>query len=139
MIVGMDLFGSGRIEALQHLVKMTWPVEFGCGAKPFAEFFGTWRPGEEAVQKRTQIESGSADNHGHLPTGGNVVDCGARQLGIVPGSEGLGRFSYIEQVVRNAGALRRRWLGGADVEASVDGDGVATDDLAAEFFCERQR
>ena len=41
-------------------------------------------------------------------------------------------------MVRDAGALGERGLGGADLHAAVDGDGVAADDLAGEALGESE-
>ena len=44
----------------------------------------------------------------------------------------LGHVEHVEQVVRDAAALRDRQLGGADVHAAVDLHRVGVDDLAAQ-------
>ena len=44
----------------------------------------------------------------------------------------LGRIGDVDQVMRDAALLVERHLVGADVEAAIDGGGIAVDDLAAE-------
>src|SRR3954469_24691992 len=67
---------------------------------------------------------------------GDFGDSSASKLGIIGRGEGFERFSNVEQVVRNAGALFSRRFRGADVKAAINGDGIAIDDLAMEFFGE---
>src|SRR5206468_6021068 len=50
----------------------------------------------------------------------------------------LGRIDDVDQVMRDAAAIGRRDLVGADVEAAIDGGRIAIDDLAVEALGEGQ-
>ena len=63
----------------------------------------------------------------------------AGQTAVVSGGEGFGGVGDVDQVVRDAAALGWRGLGGSDLHLSVDGNGVATDDLSGEALGEAER
>ena len=71
---------------------------------------------------------------GRRSAGGDAADGFAGEAAVVAGGEGLVGRGDVEQVVRDAGALVGRGLGGADLQAAVDGDGIAGDDLAGELL-----
>ncbi len=54
----------------------------------------------------------------------------------VYGSSGI---RHVDQVMRNALALFRRRLGRSQLHAAIHSDGVTTDNLAVEFFCQLER
>ena len=73
--------------------------------------------------------------------GGALGDSGdgfAGEAGVVAGGAGLVGGEDIDEVVGDAGAFGESGLGGADLHAAVDGDGVAGDDLAGEAFGESE-
>jgi hypothetical protein len=54
------------------------------------------------------------------------------------GVEGFMQITNVNQVVRHAGALDGRRLGGAEVESAIHLHRVHGDDFAADFFRERE-
>jgi hypothetical protein len=67
---------------------------------------------------------------------GDADDGFAGEPAVVAGGAGLVRLEDVDEVVGDAGALGERGLCGADLHAAIDGDGVATDDLAGEALGE---
>src|SRR6266536_678496 len=74
----------------------------------------------EVVQRRTHVEAGAADKHGHLATGEYLVDAGSCQPLILGHAGSLPNVPDVKKVVRHAGALGGAELGGADVHAAVE-------------------
>ena len=116
------------------------------GAAPFclrAELGAQWlvalRGGEQTIQQRAQIQAGAATYDRQAAALRDAGDGFAGQAAVVARGAGLVRIGDVDEVVRHALALVQRGLGGADLHAAIDGDGVATDDLAGELLCQRQR
>ena len=99
---------------------------------------GALGPGEKAVDQRAQVKSRAADNDRKVMA---VADFGEHlpgATGIFAGSHRLRRVDDIEQMMRCAGTFFRRRLGGADVEFSIDSDGIAIDDFALKALGQRE-
>src|SRR5215472_7007103 len=78
-----------------------------------------------------QIEAAPA-HHNRVPTaGGDLFDCLARQGGKGSDIERFGRRADVNQMMRDATALRRGWFGGAQVHSAVDLSRVSADDFGA--------
>ncbi|KAF0915039.1 hypothetical protein E2562_033167 [Oryza meyeriana var. granulata] len=74
-----------------------------------------------------QVEASPSRNNGDVASGKEVVGCCAGVAEEVPGGVILRRVQDVNQVVRHRAPLRRRGLGGADVEAAVDLDFASED------------
>ncbi len=86
----------------------------------------------QVVQGRADVQTRAADQHRYPAAGGDVVDRGAGQLGVVGHVRGLGHRPDVEQVVRDATAGGLGFLGRADIHALVELHRVGVDDLAAQ-------
>ncbi len=99
----------------------------------------TSRSGEEAFCKRAEVEAGSAGDDGELSAAGDFAEGGAGAAAVFAGSKWLVGIGDIDEVMRDAGALCESGLGGADIHAAIDGDGIATHNLAVEALGKRER
>src|SRR5262249_1471545 len=106
------------------------------GLEPPAQLGIARRPGEEALQERLQVEAGPARDDRQPTPGRDAAErfAGAPRV-LRRGEIRVGRDD-VDEVVRNEGALLRKRLRAADVEAAIDRQAVAGDDLAA--VAERQ-
>ena len=107
--------------------------------KPRPQFLLARRSGKESVGERAQVKPGSAGDDGQLAAPGNIPQRRARLPAVFAGGEGLIRVGNVDKVMRQARPIFGGWLGGPQVHATVDGDRVATHDLAAEALPERKR
>ena len=76
---------------------------------------------------------------GNFSAIGNFAHGGSCEAAVIASGERLVRVGNIDEVMRDAGALFVRGFGGAEIHTAVDGDGIATDDLAVEAFGEGER
>ena len=95
-------------------------------------------PSNRPSKQRAEVKPGAPGDYRQAAAGCDVRDGLAGQPGKLPGREQLVGIDDVDQVVRNAAALRQRELGGADVEMAKDLEGVAVDHLTVEFFCNQQ-
>ena len=101
-----------RVESLAHL-------RVGAGT------------GKQPSRQRPIVEAGAADENRPASACVDVLD-GCQRISRVPRRRVLlGRLDDVDQMMRDAALLLRRHLVGADIEAAVDGGGIAADDLAA--------
>ena len=94
---------------------------------------------EQAFGQGAQVEAGSAGDDGQFAAAGNIAQGGAGLAAVFAGGEGLIGIGDVDEVMRNAGALFGAGLGGAEVHAAIDGNGIATDDFAVEPLGEGER
>jgi len=94
---------------------------------------------EQASRQRPVIEAGSADDYRKTTATVNVPNSGGRVLRVLRGRVLGVRIDDVDQMMRNAAALRNRDLIRADVEPSIDSRRIAVDDLAAVLLRERER
>ena len=110
------------------------------GGCEFAEAFALavlfGRRGEEAVDERAQVEAGSSGDDGQVAAFSDAGEGFAGLAAVVAGGAGLVGPGDVDHVVLDEGSLVARGLGGADLHLAIDGDRVATDDLAVELFGE---
>ncbi len=59
--------------------------------------------------------------------------------GVFTGGHVRCGIDEIEEVMGGTGAFSGSWLGRADIEVTVQGYGIAIDDLAVERFCQSKR
>ncbi len=97
------------------------------------------RSGKQPAREGAEVEAGAADEDRQPAAPVDVAD-GRRRVAREPrGGVLVGGIDDVDEVVRDAAPLGDRHLVGADVEAAVDGRGVAVDDLAAEALGGGQR
>ena len=113
----------------------------GDGAETLAQS-GGWRRGrEESIDQCAKIESGAAGDDRQMAALDDAAEGLAGEPAVVSCGAGFVRRDDVDEVVRDHRALFARGLGGAYLHLAVDGDRVATDDLAVEFLrkmqCER--
>jgi hypothetical protein len=99
-----------------------------------AGFLG--RGGEEAIDEGAKIEAGSTGDDGQVSALGDAGEGFAGLAAVVAGGAGFVGSCDVDHVVLDEGALFVRGLRRADLHLTVDGYGVAADDLAAELFGE---
>src|SRR5690606_23829341 len=75
---------------------------------------------KERMRERTQEEARASDQYRGAPPGTDLIDPAPRIAREMAGAVALVRIDQVESVVRHAGALLRRRLGGADVHPAVD-------------------
>jgi hypothetical protein len=97
-----------------------------------------WRTGEEPVQQRAEIKTGSTRDDGKPAARADRGQRFPRQTGVFTSSEDLAGIHNVDEVVGNAETLSGGELGGAKVEMAVHLPGIAVDDLAVEFFRDSQ-
>jgi hypothetical protein len=68
-----------------------------------------------------------------------AIQDGAGAAAVLAGGERLIGIGDVDEVMRHARTFFERGLGGAKVHAAIDGNGVATDDLAVKLFCGSKR
>lgn len=90
------------------------------------------RPGKEAESKRAKVQARPAHHDRHESTSMDVFDTWDRGLDIAGGRELLVGWHDVEKMMRYTAASIRRDLRGPHVEASIDLQGVASDDLPRE-------
>src|SRR5215813_9660090 len=99
-------------------------------ANAFVNFGRVEEPGGQS----SQIKPGAADQNRPLPSRFDVGDYSLRLFGPGHGGEVDRRLDDVDQVMRDAATLFHRDFGRGYVEAAVDLNGIAVDDLAAEAF-----
>ena len=109
----------------------------GDGVEPLAHPCIGAGAGKESPCERTVVQTSAANENRPVST---CVDAFDGREGITDESRGgvlLDRVHDIDQMVGNAALLAGGYLVGADVEAAVDGGGIATDDFAAALESQR--
>ncbi len=134
----LDALGRWRVDAGQQTVKPLAAITGGQTVQPCADLRVLARTRKQSARQRPIVETGPADEHGHLPTGVHLVDCARRVAGKVRRVVIRLGVDDVDEVMPDATALGDGHLVGADVEAAEDGRGVAVDDLAAESLRQRQ-
>ncbi len=133
-VVGVDGLGGAGVETGKEAMEMGGGVAGGEGTEAVAQGGIDGGCGKEAVEERAEIEAGAADDERKTAAGGDAVDSFASMPGPVAGGEGLVGVDEVEAVVGDEGAIFRGGLGGADLHAAVDGDGVAGEDFGGEVL-----
>ena len=138
-VVGVNARSGCGVKAGEEPVQPLGLVPFGAAAEAAAEVFTTGRAREEAFGEGAEIEACSAGDDGEFVARGDVAEGGASAARVFSSGEGLVGVDDVDEVMRDAGALFGGGLGGAQVHAAVDSDGVAGDDFALEAFGESER
>src|SRR5712692_11831920 len=107
--------------------------------QPFAQLLRALRSGEEALQKRAQIESGPTNHDRHCSTRLDLLAGFADLARVFSGRNVAGWVNEIEQMMRDESALGECWFRRADLELAVHGHRIAVHDLALEALGQRQR
>ena len=84
----------------------------------------------EAVQQGAQIKSGASHHHWQAAAPGDFCNGLAGDAGVLTCGVTVRGIQHVQQVMRYPPALRFGRLGGADVEAAIELEGIAIDDLA---------
>ena len=71
-----------------------------------------------------------------MSSSGDAGDGFTGEAAVVSGSAGLVGVDDVDEVVEDEGTFLEGGLGSADLHLTIDGYGVAADDLAVECFCE---
>jgi hypothetical protein len=90
------------------------------------------RAGEEPVDEGLEIKPRSPDDERNEPPAGDAGGRAERLPNEVGGRELNARIDGIDQMMGNAAHVRGRRFVRPDIEAPVDLDGIAVDDLAPE-------
>jgi hypothetical protein len=93
------------------------------------------RSREQTPSQSPIVETGATDEDRPSAPGINVVDGSHRVADVLCRRVLLERLDDVDDVMRDTSPLSDRHLVGADVEATVDGGGIAADDFAA--ACQR--
>ena len=112
------------------------PAEFGAGAELLAQRLFALRRGGEAFEERSEIEASSSRDDREAASSRDLAEGLTGAAGVVAGGAGFVRRVEVDAVVRDTCALGEGGLGGADLHAAIDGDGVAGDDFAGESLGE---
>jgi hypothetical protein len=125
----MDSGGGLGIKAAQQA-----PQGSGMAARSqaLAQGLVTLGCGDQSVEHGAEVESGAAADNGQAAASGDIARGGAGQASVFAGGEKGIRSDQVDEVVRNAGAIRGRGFGGADLEFTIDGNRIATNDFSAE-------
>ncbi len=137
-VVGVDGVGGVGIEAGEEAMEVGGAAAVGEGVEALAEGGVDGGCGEEAVEQGAEIEAGATDDEGEAAAGGDAVDGFAGVAGPIASGEGLVGIDEVEAVVGDAGAVFAGGLGGADLHAAVDADGVAGEDLGGKALGEAE-
>jgi hypothetical protein len=113
-------------------------VALAAALKTRAEFSLAHRAGKEAFRERAEVEAGPAGYDGQAAASGDGFEGGAGLAAVFARGEWLVGIGHVDQVMGQArpffiGGLRR-----AEVHPAIDGDRVATDDLAVELLTQRE-
>ena len=138
-IVGVNFFRRRTVKPAQNSMKVTRSTPLHSLAQPFAQLLGTLRPGEEPIQQRTQIKSGSAHNDRQMSTLVNFLQHLPRLPRILSGRDMPRRIDAIHQMMPSTRSFGSGRLGRANIELAVHGDRIAVHDLALKTFSQRQR
>ena len=140
MSLGTSLAWMAAAAAGSRRVRMRWrwarAFGGGEGAEAFAVAGVGGGRGEEAVDEGSEVEAGASGDDGEMAALGDAGEGFAGLTAVVAGGAGLVGPDDVDHVVLDEGALFAGGLGGADLHLAVDGDGVATDDLAVEALGE---
>ena len=115
-----------RSLALGHSVKSPPDFYVGAGA------------GKQSPCERSIVETGSPDENWKSSSAMNVTNRAVGIFGEARRRIHVGRIGDVDQMMWNASPLLDRQLVGADVEASINGGGVAVDDFAVQRLRHRQ-
>ena len=126
----MDEAGGCGVEAREDAVQKSRAAKYSSLAELFAQKLVAWRRREESIEQCAKIEAGAASDDGEMVALTYAVDGLAREAAVVSGGAGSVWRKNVDEVMGDAGALGQRGLGGADLHAAIDGDRIATDDLA---------
>src|SRR5689334_6080511 len=96
------------------------------------------RSRREALEQRAQVKAGAAHHDWKPAAELNRRNNFSGQARIRTSREVLIEIDDVDQVMTNAAPLDRRQLGAADLQAAVDLNRVATDDLSRESFGQHQ-
>ena len=143
MSLGVSLAWMRAADAGSRRARSRWSqpctVSFGAAAEALAEVFVARGPGEEAFGEGAEVEAGSTGDDGEFVAGGDVAESCAGAAAVFARGEGLVGIGDVDEVMGDAGAVFECGLGGAEVHAAIDGDGIAGDDFAVEVFGEGER
>ncbi len=134
----MDAGGCWWVDALQELMEPRASVFFGAAAEAFAQVFMARGAGEEAFGEGAEVEAGSAGDDGEMVASADFMECSSGGAAIGSGGVRLVWIGYVDEMMRGLSAFGGGWLGGAEVQAAVDGYGVAGNDFALEGFGEAE-
>jgi hypothetical protein len=90
------------------------------------------RPDEEPFEEGTDVEAGTTAEDREPSPREDLERSGPGETGELPGAERIGRLLDVDEVVRHTPPFLDGGLGGSGVDASVGGEGVGGNDLAAE-------
>ena len=121
-VVGMDARCGDGVEAGEDAVQPRITVAFAASLKTGTELGLACRTGKKAFSERAKVETGSAGDDGKAAAGGDCMESGAGLAAVFARGEWLVGVGHVNQVVGQAGAFFRGWLGGAEVHSAIDGD-----------------
>jgi len=125
-----------RIDALKHpMQKLDTPTPRN-GFEPAAHLHIGNGSGKEPSRERAVVKTGSADNNRPASAVVNILNCRHRVAHVLRCCVLFGRLDDIDEMVRSSAALCERNFVGSDVEATVNGSGIAADNLAAAPECQ---
>jgi len=131
-VVGVDSRGGCWVETGEEAMQPCRAVMLATALQTRAKVFLSRGTGKEAIREGAQIEAGSAGDDGKALARSYPLEGLTSKAAIFSGGERLVGIGDVDEVMRQACAVGGRGLGGADVHAAIDGDGVATDDFAVE-------
>jgi hypothetical protein len=127
-----DLGRVGWVHGLQPGVEGVQAIVSRLLLQPLPNGLVAAGSGEEAVEKRLDVEARPPDDHRQPAAGGDVLDRPGRPGGEVGSRKLVAPSHDVDQMVRDAAPLLEARLVRADVEAAVDLHGVAAYDLGPE-------
>ena len=128
-IIRMEALSSGGIQTFQQPLHASRPPLFAIhqtGANPFVAF---GKP-RQAIQQGSQIETGASHHHRQAPAIRDLANDSAGDPRVLTSGVTVGRVQHVQQMVAYTPALRCWSLGSTHMEATVELEGIAIDDLA---------
>ena len=135
-VVGVNALGGEGVEAGEDAVQPAGAVAGEAAGEAGAEMLLARRAGEEAEREGAQVKAGAAGDDGEMAAGGDGGEGGAGLAAVFAGGVEPVGVGDVDEVVGQTALVIWGWFRGAEVEAAVYGDGVATDDFALETLAE---
>jgi hypothetical protein len=109
----MNSGGNSGIHAPQDAVQVRRSLARAQLSQAGTHFVRALRSGKQALEQRSQIQSGSPHNNGHSAAHGNFAQDPPGEARIVAGGHVLAGTGHIKQVMGDASPLGRRRLCGS--------------------------
>lgn len=137
-IVLMNPLSGGRIETREKPSHAANPPLFA-NHQPFTHGPITFGQVRKPFKERAKIKAGSTDDHGKTIAGGDFMDGLPGDARVLTCGVTVRGVEHVQQAMGDSAAFGLRSLGGADVEPTVELEGIAIDDFAGKVLANAQR